>query len=184
MDGKRARRPIRPWWHCGPVLCVVPKGLPPRYEPACGWPGCSGPPARLDLAPSTATEAEPLRASLPLLQSSMEAPGPSPHTLHPPSLHPPQPPARAARPSLLQGGPGSRCPHTPAQARLSPAVTEVLLSLPGPVTAAGREIPSRHCETQASVAFRDKSHSYCEKDPTVRTFSGSLAPHICAKLGG
>ena len=131
-----------------------------------------------------ATEAEPLRASLPLLQSSMEAPGPSPHTLHPPSLHPPQPPARAARPSLLQGGPGSRCPHTPAQARLSPAVTEVLLSLPGPVTAAGREIPSRHCETQASVAFRDKSQSYCEKDPTVRTFSGSLAPHICAKLGG
>ena len=53
MDGKRARRPIRPWWRCGPVLCVVPKGLPPRYEPACGWPGCSGPPAHLNLAPST-----------------------------------------------------------------------------------------------------------------------------------
>lgn len=91
--------------------------------------------------------------------SARRCPGLESPCIAPPSLHPPQPPARASRPSLLQGGPGSRCPRTPAQARLSPAVIKVLPGQPAPVTAAGREIPSRHCETQASVAFRDKSKS-------------------------
>lgn len=51
--GTGARCPIRPWWCCGPVLCVVLRA-PSRCEsPLAGWPGCSGSPAHLDLAPST-----------------------------------------------------------------------------------------------------------------------------------
>lgn len=101
----------------------------------------------------------------------------------------PEPPSTPAPCPSLQAissarGPGPRCPRTPAQARLSLAVTEVLPGQPAPVTAAGREIPSRRCETQASVAFQDKSQSRREKDPTVRTFSGSSAPHVCVALEG
>lgn len=127
-----------------------PSAAQPAQKPVLDLLGRPAPPA---------TKAKSQGPPFLLSGSARRCPGLESPRIAPPSLHPPQPPARASRPSLLQGGPGSRCPRTPAQARLSPAVIKVLPGQPAPVTAAGREIPSRHCETQASVAFRDKSKS-------------------------